>query len=195
MKTGGLDRRQGHGAAGQRRVTLVNTMSGTRARPAGVDRQVRRAAGAHRRLAGAGGRQSDNIPGVPKCGPKTATKWLGEYGDLDTIKARADEVGGKVGEKPARHLDQLELSRELATIRCDVPLASARRISRGARRTPSGCARCTAARVQVCCCAFCGRRRAGKTRRRAAARHAGDPGRDEAEPRTDPRRDRSTRPS
>jgi DNA polymerase-1 len=68
------------------------------------------------------GDTSDNIPGVPKVGPKTAVKWLQQFGDLDQILARADEVKGKVGENLRNTLDQLPLSRELATIRTDVPL-------------------------------------------------------------------------
>lgn len=68
------------------------------------------------------GDTSDNIPGVPKCGPKTAVKWLADYGSLDAIMARAEEVGGKVGENLRASLAQLPLSRELATIKCDVPL-------------------------------------------------------------------------
>jgi DNA polymerase I len=68
------------------------------------------------------GDASDNIPGVPKVGPKTAAKWLQEYGSLDALVKKADEVGGKIGEHLRASLDILPLSRELATIRCDIPL-------------------------------------------------------------------------
>ena len=68
------------------------------------------------------GDSSDNIPGVPKVGPKTAAKWLNEYGSLDAIVAHAADIKGKVGESLRENLDQLELSRRLATIRRDVPL-------------------------------------------------------------------------
>lgn len=71
------------------------------------------------------GDTSDNIPGVPKVGPKTATKWLNAYGSLDEIIARADEVKGKVGESLRDHLDAIPLSKELVTIKCDVPLDKA----------------------------------------------------------------------
>ncbi|MBT6658227.1 MAG: DNA polymerase I [Proteobacteria bacterium] len=68
------------------------------------------------------GDTSDNIPGVPKVGPKTASRWLMEYGSLDTLVANADGIKGKVGENLRGSLDQLALSRKLATIKCDVPL-------------------------------------------------------------------------
>lgn len=64
----------------------------------------------------------DNIPGVPKCGPKTAAKWLAEHGSLDAVIAHADQVPGKIGENLRASLEQLPLSRELVTIKCDVPL-------------------------------------------------------------------------
>jgi DNA polymerase I len=68
------------------------------------------------------GDTSDNIPGVPKVGPKTAVKWLTEYGSLDGIVAHAADISGKVGENLRASLEQLPLSHQLATIRCDVPL-------------------------------------------------------------------------
>ena len=68
------------------------------------------------------GDTSDNIPGVPSVGPKTAAKWLTEYGSLDAIVARADEIKGKVGEKLRASLGQIPLSRQLATIHVNVPL-------------------------------------------------------------------------
>ena len=71
------------------------------------------------------GDTSDNIPGVPKVGPKTAAKWLNQFGTLDDIIARADEVKGKVGESLREHLHAIPLSKDLVTIRCDVPLNEA----------------------------------------------------------------------
>ena len=68
------------------------------------------------------GDTSDNIPGVPKVGPKTAAKWLNQYGSLDGLVAHADEVKGKVGENLRASLEQLQLSRTLTTIKCDVAL-------------------------------------------------------------------------
>ena len=68
------------------------------------------------------GDKVDNIPGVPGVGPKTAVKWLQEFGALDQLIARADEVKGKAGENLRANLEQLRLSRELATIKLDVAL-------------------------------------------------------------------------
>ncbi|TDT44481.1 DNA polymerase I [Halospina denitrificans] len=64
----------------------------------------------------------DNIPGVPKCGPKTAVKWLQQYGDLDNLMAHADEIGGKIGENLRNALEQLPLSRDLTRIRTELEL-------------------------------------------------------------------------
>lgn len=68
------------------------------------------------------GDSSDNIPGVPKCGPKTAAKWLGQYESLDNLMTHADEIKGKVGEYLRESLEQLPLARELTTIKLDVEL-------------------------------------------------------------------------
>ena len=68
------------------------------------------------------GDKSDNIPGVEKCGPKTAAKWLGKWGSLEQVIEHADEVGGKIGENLRAALDQLPLSRDLATIRRDLDM-------------------------------------------------------------------------
>ncbi|RNE91743.1 DNA polymerase I [Marichromatium sp. AB32] len=64
----------------------------------------------------------DNVPGVPKCGPKTAVKWLAAHGDLDGVIANAAAIKGKVGDNLRAALDQLPLSRQLTTIKCDVAL-------------------------------------------------------------------------
>ncbi len=68
------------------------------------------------------GDASDNIPGVPKVGPKTAAKWLKQYGSLDEIMAHAGEFKGKIGENLRESLDFLPMSRELATIKRDLDL-------------------------------------------------------------------------
>ncbi len=64
----------------------------------------------------------DNVPGVPKVGPKTAVKWLSEYGSLDEIITHADEIKGKVGENLRNSLSQIPLSKELVTLKYDVDL-------------------------------------------------------------------------
>ncbi len=68
------------------------------------------------------GDKVDNIPGVPKVGPKTAAKWLGQYESLQNLMEHADEIGGKVGENLRSSLQQLPLSRELTTIKIDLDL-------------------------------------------------------------------------
>ena len=71
------------------------------------------------------GDSSDNIPGVPRVGAKTAAKWLNEYGSVDELIAHADDIKGKVGDSLRDNLEQLELSRRLATIRLDVDVPQA----------------------------------------------------------------------
>ena len=66
------------------------------------------------------GDTSDNVPGVEKVGPKTAVKWLSQYGTLDNIVAHADEITGVVGENLRKALPWIPTARELITIRCDV---------------------------------------------------------------------------
>ncbi|MGB1799237.1 MAG: DNA polymerase I [Gammaproteobacteria bacterium] len=68
------------------------------------------------------GDTADNVPGVPKVGPKTAVKWINQFGSIDEIMSRADEIKGKVGENLREFLPQLPLSRELVTLKYDVEL-------------------------------------------------------------------------
>jgi DNA polymerase-1 len=68
------------------------------------------------------GDSSDNIPGVPKVGPKTASKWLNQYDSADDIIEHGEEIKGKVGESLRDNVESLRLSRELATIKTDVDL-------------------------------------------------------------------------
>lgn len=62
----------------------------------------------------------DNIPGVPKCGPKTAVKWLEQYGSLEGVIANADQITGAVGENLRQHKDFLPLGRKLVTVDCEL---------------------------------------------------------------------------
>lgn len=64
----------------------------------------------------------DNIPGVPKVGPKTAAKWLEQYSTLENLVACADEIKGKIGENLRASINQLPLSKQLTTIKCDLDL-------------------------------------------------------------------------
>ena len=103
-------------------VTLINTMNDARLDSAGVKQKFGVPPERIIDYLALIGDTVDNIPGVPKVGPKTAAKWLQEYGSLDEIIANADAVGGKIGENLRASLEQLPLSRRLATIKCDVAL-------------------------------------------------------------------------
>ena len=103
-------------------VTLINTMSNVVLNEAGVMDKFDVPPSAIIDYLALMGDASDNIPGVPKVGPKTAAKWLKQYETLDNLVAHADEIKGKVGESLRDNLDQLPLSRELTTIKCDVEL-------------------------------------------------------------------------
>ncbi len=104
------------------RITLVNTMFDTKLDRAGVKAKFDVLPEQIVDYLALVGDSSDNIPGVPKVGPKTAAKWLAEYGSADALVARAAEVAGKVGESLRENLATLELSRKLATIRRDLEL-------------------------------------------------------------------------
>ena len=65
----------------------------------------------------------DNVPGVEKVGPKTAAKWIAEYGSLDGVVANALNIKGVVGENLRKALDWLPTGRVLVTVKCDVPLS------------------------------------------------------------------------
>ena len=103
-------------------VRLHNTMTGITLDPAGVVQKFGVRPDQIIDYLALVGDSVDNIPGVEKCGPKTAAKWLGEYGSLDAIIDNADKIGGKIGENLRAALPQLPLSRQLATIKLDVPL-------------------------------------------------------------------------
>jgi DNA polymerase-1 len=103
-------------------VTLVNTMTRTRMDRDGVVGKFGVPPERFIDYLALVGDSIDNIPGVVKCGPKTAAKWLNEYGTLDGVIAGADKVGGKIGENLRAALTQLPLSHQLATIKTDVVL-------------------------------------------------------------------------
>ncbi|WP_256646031.1 DNA polymerase I [Thermomonas paludicola] len=105
-------------------VRLVNTMSGNRLESdaAVIEKFGVRADQIVDYLALMGD-TVDNVPGVEKCGPKTAAKWLAEFGSLDGVVAHAEAIKGKIGENLRAALGRLPLNRELVTIKTDVALA------------------------------------------------------------------------
>ncbi|HYQ23225.1 DNA polymerase I [Stenotrophomonas sp.] len=104
-------------------IELVNTMTGSRmdSDAAVMDKFGVRADQITDLLALMGD-TVDNVPGVEKCGPKTAAKWLAEYQTLDGVMAAAPTMKGKIGENLRAALDRLPLNRDLVTIRTDVEL-------------------------------------------------------------------------
>jgi DNA polymerase I len=103
-------------------VTIINTMTGETLNRDGV--KIKFGVYPERMVdfQSLVGDSVDNVPGVDKVGPKTAVKWLDEYGDLDSIIAHADNIGGKVGENLRRAIEWLPTTRELVTLRDDVDL-------------------------------------------------------------------------
>jgi len=103
-------------------VTLINTMTDTLMTPESVVEKFGVKPEQIIDYLALMGDSVDNIPGVPKCGPKTAVKWLTEFGSLERVMSHADQVKGKIGENLRNSLDFLPLSQQLATIKCDVEL-------------------------------------------------------------------------
>ncbi len=104
-------------------LALVNTMSGSRLdSEAAVMEKFGVRAGQIVDFLSLMGDSVDNIPGVDKCGPKTAAKWLAEYGTLENVIAHADTIKGKIGENLRTALPRLPLNRQLTTIKLDVAL-------------------------------------------------------------------------
>lgn len=104
------------------RVTLVNTMSGETLDIEGVKEKFGVRPDQIRDYLALMGDKVDNVPGVEKCGPKTAVKWLEAYGSLAGVMEHAAEIKGKVGENLQAALEQLPLSYDLVTIKTDVDL-------------------------------------------------------------------------
>lgn len=103
-------------------VTLINTMTDTLLDADGVRQKFGVVPARIVDYLSLVGDTADNIPGVPKCGEKTAARWIAEYGDLDGVIANASVIKGKIGENLRAALGQLPLSRQLVTIKRDVPL-------------------------------------------------------------------------
>lgn len=104
------------------RVTLVNTMSSETLDIEGVKAKFGVRPDQIRDYLALMGDKVDNVPGVEKCGPKTAVKWLEAYGSLAGVMEHASEIKGKVGENLQAALPQLPLSYDLVTIKTDVDL-------------------------------------------------------------------------
>ncbi len=131
-------------------VTLVNTMSNETLDDAGVVAKFGVRADQVLDLLTLTGDAVDNVPGVAKVGPKTAVKWLTQYGSLDAIVAHADEIPGVVGENLRAALDWLPQGRRLLTVKtdCALPVGAGRSRARAAgRRGAEGAL--PALRVQV----------------------------------------------
>ncbi|MDE3020328.1 MAG: DNA polymerase I [Pseudomonadota bacterium] len=103
-------------------TTLINTMTGEKLDEAGVQKKFGVPPGLIVDFLALTGDKIDNIRGVNKCGPKTAIKWLCEYGSLENLMEHASEIPGNVGDNLRLALDWLPLSKNLATIRCDLDL-------------------------------------------------------------------------
>lgn len=103
-------------------VTLINTMTQQVLTPEGVQNKFGVKPDQMIDYLTLMGDTSDNIPGVPSCGPKTAAKWLSLYHSLDNIIAAADTITGKIGEKLRETLPMLPLTKRLVTIKTDVAL-------------------------------------------------------------------------
>ena len=103
-------------------VTLINTMTDTLMDGPGVEQKFGVRADQIIDYLALVGDTSDNIPGVPKCGPKTAVKWLQAFESLSGVIENADSVKGKVGEYLRDSLEFLPMSYELATIKKDLKL-------------------------------------------------------------------------
>ncbi|WP_074039424.1 DNA polymerase I [Dermacoccus nishinomiyaensis] len=107
-------------------VTVLYPVKGvselTRMTPAAVEEKYGVPPERYSDLAALVGEKSDNLPGVPGVGPKTAAKWIGQYGDLEGLVANVDQIKGKAGENVRAHLDGVLRNRRLNQLLVDVPL-------------------------------------------------------------------------
>jgi DNA polymerase-1 len=108
------------------RTTVIYPMRGVsemaRMTPAAVEERYGLAPARYPELAALVGETSDNLPGVPGVGPKTAAKWLALYDGLDNVVNRAEEIKGKAGESLREHLGDVVRNRQLNALVCDLDL-------------------------------------------------------------------------
>ena len=104
------------------KIHLINTMNNKVLDPQGVEEKFGVKPGQIIDYLTLVGDSVDNIPGVPKVGPKTAAKWISEFGSLDTLIKNAEDVKGKVGESLRASIGQLDISRQLVTLKTDLDL-------------------------------------------------------------------------
>ncbi len=106
------------------KVTLVNTMNDTAMTPIEVKKKFGVPPCSIIDFLALTGDSVDNVPGIPKCGPKTAAKWLNSHGTLDDVIANAGTIAGKIGDTFRKNMHVLPLSRALVTIKtdCDLPV-------------------------------------------------------------------------
>lgn len=109
------------------RTTILYPMRGVsdlaRMTPAAVEEKYGVPPHRYPELAALVGEASDNLPGVPGVGPKTAAKWIQTYDGLDNLVTHVDKVGGKAGENLRAHLTDVLRNRRLNALVCDLPLA------------------------------------------------------------------------
>ncbi|MBX6766431.1 MAG: DNA polymerase I, partial [Actinomadura rubrobrunea] len=107
-------------------VTVLYPVRGvselTRMDPAAVEQRYGVPPERYRELAALVGESSDNLPGVPGVGPKTAAKWLTKYGDLENLVAHVDEIKGKAGDNLREHLGQVLRNHQINKLDCEVEL-------------------------------------------------------------------------
>ncbi len=104
------------------RIRLINTMTGVVLDPDGVKGKYGVTPAQMVDYLTLVGDTSDNVPGVPGVGPKTAAKWLAQYGNLKAVLAAAPDIKGKVGESLRAAMSRIPLTRDLVTLRSDLPL-------------------------------------------------------------------------
>ena len=137
-------------------VTLVNTMTNEILDEAGVCAKFGVPPDRMLDYLALVGDATDNIPGVEKVGPKTAVKWLAQYGSLNNLIAHANEIGGVVGENLRKAIDWLRKSPEILAIKCDVPLPVICTAWGCNRRIPANWRSCTTNSISRPGCVNCG---------------------------------------